>query len=75
MYHQGQLRPLVQRTVHTLRRQYGIGTHGPDQGIVLTICTGHWRLPTLFCPTIVAGGIFSTSNPGSSPKELAAQFT
>jgi long-subunit acyl-CoA synthetase (AMP-forming) len=32
-------------------------------------------LPTLFYSTIAADGIFSASNSGSTPKELAAQIT
>ncbi|KAK3900214.1 putative acyl-coenzyme A synthetase [Staphylotrichum tortipilum] len=70
-----QLRGLVERTAHTLRHQYGIGQHGPSQDAVLAICTGHWLLPNLFYSTIAADGIFSASNPGSTPKELATQLT
>ncbi|GAB1319345.1 4-coumarate-CoA ligase [Madurella fahalii] len=70
-----QLRPLIKRTAHTFRYQYGIGTNGPGQDVVLAICTGHWLLPNLFYSTIAAGGIFSASNAGSTPKELAGQLS
>ncbi|KXX75751.1 putative acyl-coenzyme A synthetase [Madurella mycetomatis] len=69
-----QLRPLVKRTAYTFRHQYGIGRDGPNQDAVLAICTGHWLLPNLFYSTIAAGGVYSASNPGSTPKELAAQL-
>ena len=70
-----QLRTLVRRTAYTLRHQYGIGKNGPDQDVVLTVCSGHYLLPTLFYSVVAAGGVFSASNPGSTPKELSAQLT
>ncbi|KAK4189445.1 putative 4-coumarate--CoA ligase [Podospora australis] len=70
-----QLRTLVKRVAHTLRHDYGIGRSGPDKDVVLAISTGHYHLPTLFYSTVAAGGVFSASNPGSTPKELAGQLT
>ncbi|KAG7287491.1 hypothetical protein NEMBOFW57_007003 [Staphylotrichum longicolle] len=70
-----QLRSLVERTAHTFRHQYGIGQNGPNKDVVLAICTGHYLLPNLFYSTVAADGIFSASNPGSTPKELATQLT
>ncbi|KAK4197676.1 hypothetical protein QBC40DRAFT_350852 [Triangularia verruculosa] len=69
-----QLRTLVKSTASILRHEYGIGASGLNKDVVLAISTGHYLLPSLFYSTIAAGGIFSASNPGSTPKELAAQI-
>ncbi|KAK0726471.1 hypothetical protein B0T21DRAFT_336830 [Apiosordaria backusii] len=69
-----QLRTLVKSTASILRNGYGIGASGPNKDVVLAISTGHYLLPSLFYSTIAAGGVFSASNPGSTPKELAAQI-
>ena len=42
---------------------------------MLAITSGHYLLPTIFYSTVAADGIFSASNPGSTPKELATQLT
>ncbi|KAJ1550757.1 hypothetical protein HK405_015960, partial [Cladochytrium tenue] len=65
-----QLRPLVKRAAHTLRHQLGVR----PGDVVLVISTGHWMLPTVFYATIAAGAVFSSSSPGSTPRELAAQM-
>ncbi|KAK4651986.1 hypothetical protein QC762_607360 [Podospora pseudocomata] len=70
-----QLRTLVKSTASILRNEYGIGANGPNKDVVLAISTGHYLLPSLFYSTIAAGGVFSASNPGSTPKELAAQVS
>ncbi|KAM7194445.1 putative 4-coumarate--CoA ligase [Naviculisporaceae sp. PSN 640] len=69
-----QLRPLVTSTAHVLRHRYGIGSSGPGKDVCLCIATGHYQMPTLYYATIAADGIFSASNPGSTPKELAVQL-
>ncbi|KAK4176147.1 putative 4-coumarate--CoA ligase [Triangularia setosa] len=69
-----QLRTLVKSTASILRNNYNIGANGPSKDVVLAISTGHFLLPSLFYSTIAAGGVFSASNPGSTPKELAAQI-
>ncbi|KAK1836867.1 hypothetical protein QBC39DRAFT_337517 [Podospora conica] len=68
-----ELRPLVKRLASTFRNDYGIGKDGPNNDAILLIATGHWHLPTIFFAAIAAGGVFSSSNPGSTPKELAGQ--
>ncbi len=65
----------MKRTAHTFRNAYGIGSSGPGKDVVLCVATGHWHLPTLFYSTVAAGGVFSASNPGSTPKELLGQLT
>ncbi|KAK0643822.1 hypothetical protein B0T16DRAFT_331838 [Cercophora newfieldiana] len=70
-----ELRPLVKRLAHTLRTTYGIGQHGPNRDTVLCIASGHFHLPTLFYGVVAAGGIYSASNPGSTPSELLSQLT
>ncbi len=42
---------------------------------MLAITSGHFLVPALFYSAIAADGIFSASNPGSTPKELATQLT
>lgn len=69
-----QLRALVTSTAFLFRHRYGIGLHGPNKDVVLCIATGHFHLPTIFYATIAADGVFSSSNPGSTPKELAFQL-
>ncbi|KAM7218320.1 putative 4-coumarate--CoA ligase [Rhypophila decipiens] len=70
-----QLRTLVTSTAHLLRNRYGIGSSGPGKDVCLCIATGHFQMPTLFYATIAADGVFSASNPGSTPKELAVQLS
>lgn len=69
-----QQRQLVNSTAYTLRHRYGIGQSGPDNDVVLCISSGHWLLPTLFYSTIAAGGVFTSSNPGSTAWELAGNL-
>jgi 4-coumarate--CoA ligase len=69
-----ELRTLVKRLASTLRTRYGLGENGPGRDAVLCIATGHWQLPTVFFATLAAGGIFSSSNPGSTPSELLVQL-
>ncbi|KAK4222901.1 hypothetical protein QBC38DRAFT_65862 [Podospora fimiseda] len=69
-----QLRSLVQRLAHTLRHEYGIGQSGPGKDVVLAIVTGHFLVPVLFFAAIAAGGIYSSSNPSSTPTELLFQL-
>lgn len=63
----------MKRLASNFRNDYGIGQDGPNKDAVLLIATGHWQLPTIFFAAIAAGGVFSSSNPGSTPKELAGQ--
>ncbi|KAJ1541391.1 hypothetical protein HK405_010684, partial [Cladochytrium tenue] len=65
-----QLRPLVKQAAHTLRHRLAVR----PGDVVLVISTGHWMLPTVFYATIAAGAVFSSSTPGSTPKELAVQM-
>ncbi|KAK4170066.1 putative acyl-coenzyme A synthetase [Cladorrhinum sp. PSN259] len=69
-----ELHRLVKRLAHTLRYQYGIGKSGPGKDVALAIVTGHFLVPTLFFSTIAAGGVYSSSNPSSTPKELLYQL-
>lgn len=63
----------MKRLASNFRNDYGIGQDGRNKDAVLLIATGHWQLPTIFFAAIAAGGVFSSSNPGSTPKELASQ--
>ncbi|KAI1825521.1 acetyl-CoA synthetase-like protein [Xylaria intraflava] len=68
------LRQLSQRLAHVLRHKYGIGANGPNKDVVSNISTGHFLIPVIFYATIMAGGIFSSSNPAATPDEYAFQL-
>ncbi|KAK3989355.1 putative acyl-coenzyme A synthetase [Cladorrhinum sp. PSN332] len=70
-----EFRSLVKRLAHTLRHEYGIGKSGLGRDVVLAIVTGHFLVPTLFFATAAAGGVYSSSNPSSTPRELLSQLT
>ncbi|KAI1342592.1 acetyl-CoA synthetase-like protein [Xylariaceae sp. FL0016] len=68
------LRQLSKKTAHVLRNQYGVGANGPYKDVVFTIATGHFMIPLMFYGTIIAGGIFSSTNPSATPDEFAYQL-
>ncbi|KAK3318229.1 hypothetical protein B0H66DRAFT_556539 [Apodospora peruviana] len=70
-----QLRTLVTSTAHVFRHRYGVGANGLNKDVALCIGSGHFLMPSLFYATIAAGGVFSASNPGSTPKELSVQLS
>ncbi|KAI8629202.1 acetyl-CoA synthetase-like protein [Xylariaceae sp. FL1651] len=65
---------LSKKAAHVLRHQYGIGADGPDKDVVFNISTGHFMIPVMFYGTITAGGIFSSTNPATTPDEFAYQL-
>ncbi|CAJ2513026.1 Uu.00g011450.m01.CDS01 [Anthostomella pinea] len=70
----GRLRQLSQRAAHVFRHQYGIGAQGENKDVVFMISTGHFMTPLIFYGAIMAGGIFSSTNPSATPGELAYQL-
>ncbi|KAJ8128493.1 hypothetical protein O1611_g5140 [Lasiodiplodia mahajangana] len=62
------------RAANVFRYQYGIGANGPDKDVVFNMATGHFMIPVVFYATVIAGGIFSSTNPSSTPDELAYQL-
>ncbi|KAI0202348.1 hypothetical protein F4808DRAFT_449741 [Astrocystis sublimbata] len=62
------------RAANVLRNQYGIGADGPNKDVVFNIASGHFMIPVVFYGTVVAGGIFSSTNPAATPTEIAYQL-
>lgn len=55
---------------HFLRTQYNIGKGGPGEDVVLTVSSGHSRLPCLFFGIVAAGGIYAAASPYSTSDVL-----
>ncbi|KAI1331011.1 acetyl-CoA synthetase-like protein [Xylariaceae sp. FL0255] len=65
---------LSKKAAHVLRHQYGIGANGPNKDVVFNMSTGNYMIPVLFNGTIIAGGIFSSTNPSATVDEVAYQL-
>ncbi|KAJ8120622.1 hypothetical protein ONZ43_g2714 [Nemania bipapillata] len=62
------------RVANVLRYQYGIGADGENKDVVFNMSTGHFMIPVVFYATVIAGGIFSSTNPSATPDEFAYQL-
>lgn len=61
---------------HFLRTQYDIGKNGRSgTDIVLTVSSGHSRLPCLFFGVIAAGGVYAAASPSLPPAALVRLAT
>lgn len=68
-----QLRDLVQRIAHGVRKHYGIGKNGPNKDVVTVISYGQPIVPAVYYGVVAAGGVYSAASPSSTVAELARQ--
>ncbi|KAK5174818.1 uncharacterized protein LTR77_001901 [Saxophila tyrrhenica] len=67
-------RGISKRTAHVLRHDYGIGSSGSGEDVVLCTSSGSPFLPVLFYSVVNAGGIFSGASTAFTVGELARQI-
>lgn len=67
-------RDLSQQFAWFLRNEYGIGSHGADKDVVVTVSNGQSALPCVFYAVIAAEGIYSAASSSSTAADLARQL-
>lgn len=69
-----QQRAALRQLAYTFRHRYGIGAEAPGRDVVMTLCLGHYTLPTVMYGAVAAGGIFSALSPAVTPSEAAGSL-
>ncbi|KAF3013686.1 hypothetical protein E8E14_000815 [Neopestalotiopsis sp. 37M] len=69
-----QLKDLIERIAHGLRKNYNIGGSGPGKDVVTLVSYGQILLPAAGFGVIAAGGVCSFASPSSTVAEFRRQL-